>query len=134
MRYILRHHNTGFLLSKILSLGAVVLLMACQADRSPSITALAQRKAEINAELPPLAYHSLNTAVSSIGYRSHPYPEPPEHKEWVEIEFAEPTTLDENVLVPTIWRDTHGTFQADAFPAAFTITAINLQVLPYKVE
>ena len=133
MPYILRHHNTGFLLSRILPLSAVMLLMACQADRSPSITALEQRKAEINAELPTLAYLSLNSGVSSIGYRSHPYPEPPEHKEWVEIEFAEPTTLDEIVLVPTIWRDTHGTFQADAFPAAFTITARGSTTSPASI-
>lgn len=123
-----RHHPAGHILSRILSpgallLGVMMLLTACQADKSSSITALEHRKAEINAELPTLAHLSLNSGVSSIGYRSHHYLDPPDHKEWVEIEFAEPTKLDEIILVPTIWRDTQGNFQADAFPAAFTITA-----------
>ena len=123
MLTFLRHHTTGHLLPRIWPLGAVMLLAACQADKSSSITALEQRKAEINAELPTLAYISLNSGVSSIGYRSQAYPNPPDQNEWVEIDLGEPVTLDEIILVPTIWRGANGNFQADAFPAAFTITA-----------
>ena len=116
-------HTTGHLLPRIGSLGAVMLLAACQADKSSSISTLEQRKAEINAELPTLAYISLNSGVSSIGYRSNNHLDPPAHSEWVEIDLGEPVTLDEIILVPTIWRGANGNFQADAFPAAFTITA-----------
>ena len=116
-------HTTGHLLPRIGSLGAVMLLAACQADKSSSISTLEQRKAEINAELPTLAYISLNSGVSSIGYRSNNHLDPPAHSEWVDIDLGEPVTLDEIILVPTIWRGANGNFQADAFPAAFTITA-----------
>lgn len=122
MLTFLRHHPSGPFLSGIWSLGAVMLLTACQADKSSSISALEQRKAEINSELPELAFFSLNSGVSSIGYRSDAQ-ESSDQLLWVEIYFAEPTTLDEIMLVPTIWRDTRGKFQADAFPAAFNITA-----------
>ena len=127
MLTFLRHDPTGHSLSRIVLFSTVLLalaaLSACSGDRSSSISALEQRKAEINAELPTLAYLSLNSGVSSIGFRSHHYLDPPIHNEWVEIDLGEPVTLDEIILVPTIWRGAHGNFQADAFPAAFTITA-----------
>ncbi|WP_146581502.1 discoidin domain-containing protein [Neorhodopirellula pilleata] len=87
-----------------------------------SIRQLENRLVEIDSQLGRLASFSLRGGIGAIGYRSN-WRRPPERKEWIEIELDKEYLIDEIVLVPTLWRDTHRGFQSDGFPQAIRIRA-----------
>ncbi len=90
--------------------------------RNLSLNQLEERLEKIDADLQNLANYSLRSGIGSIGYRSSPH-QTSENEEWIEIDFEQIHTIDEVVLVPTIWRDTEKGFQSDAFPRGFEIWA-----------
>ena len=101
-----------------------VALLAQQVERQVEALPLAQleqRRADIDNELNGLAHYSLRSGIGSIGFRSRPHATA-EHQEWIEIELAHESPIDEIMLLPAIRRDTQEGFQADGFPAEFRIT------------
>ena len=83
---------------------------------------LEQRRADIENELSDLAHYSLRSGVGAIGYRSKDH----DHShslEWIRIDLGQQATIDEIILVPTIWRDTELGFISDGFPVEFKILA-----------
>jgi signal transduction histidine kinase len=92
------------------------------ARQKQSIPRLEQQRDAIQAELDQLAVLSLRSGVGTIGFRSIAYPDP-DHTEWIQIDLAAQTTLDQVVLVPTIWRNAQSGFQADGFPLEFQLLA-----------
>lgn len=85
-----------------------------------SLLKLNQRLDEIDNELNQLAKFSLRNGYGSIGYRSQWY-EANSHHEWIQIDLGEVVSIDQIVLVPTLWRDTDLGFSADCFPQKFQI-------------
>lgn len=83
---------------------------------------LEQRLRTIDSELEQLASYSLRSGVGPVGYQSHSHRQP-DNKEWIRIELGEEHTIDQVVLVPTIWRDAKTGLQAEGFPLAFRILA-----------
>ncbi len=90
--------------------------------KDTTLAGLEQRLTAIDSDLRQLAHFSLRGGVGAIGCRSAAHLDP-EHTEWLEIDLEQTFTIDEIVLVPTIWRDTEKGFQADGFPLAFRIIA-----------
>ncbi|MGJ8725696.1 MAG: ATP-binding protein [Roseibacillus sp.] len=105
-------------LSWTLALAANSLLGSPHDDLSR--TELRERLESIDSELSELASLSLRGGVGTIGYRSDSYQES-ENREWIQIDLGEVETIEEIVLVPTIWRDTRTGFRADGFPLEFQI-------------
>lgn len=87
-----------------------------------SLRELDSKLASIDSSLEQLARFSLRSGVGGIGYRSLAQDKPDE-KESVEIGWDTPQTIDEIVLVPTLWRDAGGGFQSDGFPEGFRVIA-----------
>ncbi|MGI9471383.1 MAG: histidine kinase [Rubripirellula sp.] len=85
-----------------------------------SLTTLERRLTTTDQRLRLLAQPSMRTGVGAVGYRSDVHGSST-HPEWVQITLSEPRTIDEVVLVPTIWRDTVNGFRADGFPLEFCI-------------
>jgi len=102
--------------------------MAAPAEKFPqlkdlSLSRIEQRLAAIDAELEQLAKYSLRSGIGPVGYRSKPY-EDSANTEWIQINLAEETPIDQIVLVPTIGHTEKG-FIADGFPLEFSIIAGN---------
>lgn len=74
----------------------------------------------IDHTLTELADFQMTTGMGPIGYRSKGIAS----EEWVEIRFKQSHTLDQVVVVPTLWRSTRDGPKADAFPEAFRILAL----------
>ena len=91
-------------------------------DKSWSIGDLEKRLVEIDTELEQLASLSLRSGVGAIGYRSRAYDEC-DRQEWIKIDLINEQTIDQVILVPSIWRDTKTGFRADGFPVEFRIIA-----------
>eukprot|EP00903_Cladosiphon_okamuranus_P004147 g4145.t1 len=87
-----------------------------------SLSELEDRVTEIDAEIENLASPSLRSGIGSIGYRSTAH-QSPDSPEWVEVSLGESHTIDQIVLVPTLWRESKKGFQADGFPESFRIYA-----------
>ncbi|MBK1834567.1 hypothetical protein [Roseibacillus ishigakijimensis] len=89
------------------------------------IPELEEKRAALRAELAQLAHFTLRTgAVGTSGYRSFPQDSPDPQGEWLRIDFSEEVTMDEIVLVPTLWRhDDEAGYLADGFPPAFRLVA-----------
>lgn len=85
-----------------------------------SQTGLEQRLVTVDSELNQLASLSLLSGVGSVGYRSqiHTSPTDPES---IRIDLGKELSIDQIVLVPTLWRDTRTGFRADGFPREFRI-------------
>jgi signal transduction histidine kinase len=83
------------------------------------LTQLEQRRAEIDAELVQLADYSLNGSVGAIGYQSKARNRG--QKASIHIDLGEVFSIDQVVLVPTLWRDTETGPRADGFPLTFRI-------------
>ncbi|MFC1766615.1 ATP-binding protein, partial [Planctomycetota bacterium] len=113
----------------LVSAPLVGILLALQASvatdasyKDAPLASLEQRVATIEAKLEQLAHFSLRGGIGAIGCRSAGHLDP-ECTEWFEIDLEETFTIDEIVLVPTLWRDTEKGFQADGFPLEFRIVA-----------
>jgi signal transduction histidine kinase len=87
-----------------------------------SLTQLEQRLETIDADLEQLARYSLRSGVGPIGFRSISY-DTPDHAVWVEVDLGRNVSLDEVVLVPTVWRDTKKGVHSDGFPESFRVLA-----------
>ncbi len=85
-----------------------------------SLTVLERHLATIDEQLLLLAKPSMRTGVGAVGFRSIPQVNCA-HPEWIQITLSETVSIDQVVLVPTIWRDTVNGFQADGFPLEFCI-------------
>jgi signal transduction histidine kinase len=85
-----------------------------------SVSELADRLASIDGKLSLLAQPSMRTGVGAVGYRSKEHSNS-ENTEWIQIDLGDPVSIDQVVLVPTIWRDTAKGFRADGFPLEFRI-------------
>lgn len=85
-----------------------------------SLSTLERRLATVQEQQSLLAKPSMRTGVGAVGYRSIPKVENAS-SEWIQISLAEAVSIDQVVLVPTIWRDTVKGFQADGFPLEFCI-------------
>lgn len=87
-----------------------------------SLSDLKARLATVDRELNQLASLSLLSGVGSVGYRSLPHTSPTD-TEWIQIDLGNEASIDQIVLVPTLWRDTKTGFRADGFPSEFRILA-----------
>ncbi len=89
-----------------------------------TVSALAQRLQAIDQELNGLAYPRLMGGIGPIGYRSltHDTADVPE---WIEIDLEGETTVNEVIVVPTLFHLPDSTVIADGFPEAFRVIAIN---------
>ena len=87
-----------------------------------STSQLEEKLTAIDTELESLAHYSLRSGIGVIGYRSDSIGSG-NRKEWIEVELEDEVSVDEVVLVPTIWRDAEKGFQPDGFPEAFRILA-----------
>ena len=83
---------------------------------------LEQRLKAVDQKLNQLASYSLRSGVGAVGYRSKAHASPT-HPEWIQIDLGREVTIDQIVLIPTIWRDTRMGFRADGFPREFRILA-----------
>ena len=81
---------------------------------------LEQHLQAIDTRLGQLAHSTLRSGIGPIGYRSFVTTDASEPS-WVEIDLQTTVSIDEVVLVPTIWRDSQADFRSDAFPKAFRI-------------
>lgn len=85
-----------------------------------SLTTLERRLTTIDERLLLLARPSMRTGVGAVGYRSIAQVDSSQ-PEWIQITLSEPASIEQVVLVPTIWRDTVKGFRADGFPLEFSI-------------
>ena len=83
---------------------------------------LEQRLVNVDKELNQLASLSLLSGVGSVGYRSQPHASA-RKLETIQIDLGGEETIDQIVLVPTLWRDTRTGFRAEGFPSEFRIIA-----------
>lgn len=102
-------------------------LLSIEAVAAPHPKELSQgelqfRLNEIDTKLSQLASYSLRGGTGSVGYRSE-ISKTPEKTEWIEIELAQETSLDEIILVPVIRRDANQKFHPDGYPQALHIIA-----------
>jgi len=86
-----------------------------------SLTALEKRAGEIQSELSRLSHFAPRGGIGTIGYRSEEFTTP-DRQEWVQIELAENTAIDQIILVPCLVRTPQGGYRADGFPESFKIT------------
>ena len=110
-------------LMALLPAGLLALAPSPSALLETSSTAeLEQRVKAIDEALSGLSRISLRSGSGSLGYRSHDHPDSA-HEEWVQIELPQDSALDQIVLVPSVWRNPIGGFNADGFPETFTVIA-----------
>jgi signal transduction histidine kinase len=88
--------------------------------RGLSLSELEQNLLTVDHELDQLASLSLLSGVGSVGYRSLAHSSPTE-RESIQIDLGDEVTIDQIILVPTLWRDTRTGFRADGFPREFRI-------------
>ncbi len=96
-------------------------LIAAPLEDRP-LSALEERRLEIDRELAQLANYNLNGGVGAIGSRSRGY-DTAGQDEWLEVDLGDVVPLDQVVLVPAIRRDGIDGFQADGFPRVFRVRA-----------
>lgn len=83
---------------------------------------LKQRLDDIDSQLATLAHFTMQTGAGAIGHRSATH-STAAHEEWVQIDLGDPGTIEEIVIVPTIYRRFDSQLQADGFPEAFRVVA-----------
>ncbi len=102
---------------------------AATEDDSPvplpwTISGLEQQLQAIDRELSSLAYPRLMGGIGPIGYRSLTH-DTADASEWIEINLEGETTVNEVIVVPTLFHLPDSTVVADGFPEAFRVIAIN---------
>ncbi len=109
---------------------AVGLIMAFACRATPdtldlealSLPELEQRLSDIDSELSQLARYNLRGGTGSLGYRSRTS-STPETAEWIRIDLVDTFTIDQVVLIPTLWRDSKTGVRAEGFPVEFQVLA-----------
>ena len=119
------------LLSPILSVLAIIPALAGTTPYSGLPTApfteysleeLELQLAAFDNELEQLARFKVLGGLGPIGFESETHREA-HHTEWVQIDWEEPSVINEVVLVPMIWHDSKIGFTASGFPAEFQVIA-----------
>ena len=112
---------------------ALLLAATAQASEPPagwwsawSTTALESQLQEIADELASLAHPRLMTGIGPIGYRSQSHATA-DQTEWIEIDLAGAPVINEVIVVPALYHTPDSTLEADGFPAAFRVIAVNEQ-------
>lgn len=89
---------------------------------SLSMPQLEKSLVDIDRQLRRLAPFSLRSGIGVVGCRSD-WRGSPDREEWVEVTLDKEYQIDEVVLVPTLWRNTHQGFRSDGFPQELRIVA-----------
>ena len=117
----LTYHTSVF----FLFLGTTLAESAEQAWQSPwRTTHLEERIQAIDEELETLAQPRLLSGIGPIGYRSQSH-NTDGHEEWIEVRLRDETTINEIILVPSLYHNPDSTVEADGFPEEFKIWAIH---------
>ncbi|MBL6923636.1 MAG: ATP-binding protein [Akkermansiaceae bacterium] len=85
-----------------------------------SLGELENRLQSIDRELDQLASNSFHYQIGTIGFRSAHHSDP-HHPEWFQVDLDREQTVDEVILVPTLWRHTKTGLQSDGFPQEFRV-------------
>ncbi|MCB1121357.1 MAG: ATP-binding protein [Verrucomicrobiae bacterium] len=89
---------------------------------SLSLNQLKLRKEGIASELQGLALFKMRSDVGTIGFRSLHH-DIPDQLEWIQLDLKDEVSMEEIVLVPTIWQASQTGYKADGFPKRFKIIA-----------
>jgi len=117
----LTYHTSVF----FLFFGTTLAESAEQTWQSPwKTTRLEKQLQEIDAELKTLAQPRLLSGIGPIGYRSQAHDTENQH-EWIEVELKDETTINEVVLVPSLYHTPDSTVVADGFTEEFKLWAIH---------
>ena len=87
-------------------------------------TGLEEQLDAIDQELKTLAQPRLLSGIGPIGYRSQSH-DTDGHKEWIEVTLHDETTINEIILVPSLYHNPDSTVEADGFPEEFKVWAIH---------
>ncbi len=87
-------------------------------------TRLEEQLDAIDQELKALAQPRLLSGIGPIGYRSQSH-DTDGHKEWIEVTLQDETTINEIILVPSLYHNPDSTVEADGFPEEFKVWAIH---------
>ena len=105
--------------------GTTLAESAEQTWQSPwRTTRLEKRLQAIDKELEALAQPRLLSGIGPIGYRSQAH-NTEDHDEWIEVELKAETTINEVILVPSLYHTPDSTVVADGFPEEFKLWAIH---------
>ena len=105
--------------------GTTLAESAEQTWQSPwRTTRLEKRLQAIDKELEALAQPRLLSGIGPIGYRSQAH-DTEDHDEWIEVELKAETTINEVILVPSLYHTPDSTVVADGFPEEFKLWAIH---------
>ena len=108
-----------------LCLGTSLTVSAEPTWQSPWATGhLAEQLRSIDKELGILAQPRLLSGIGPIGYRSQAH-DTEDHDEWIEVELKAETTINEVILVPSLYHTPDSTVVADGFPEEFKLWAIH---------
>ena len=89
---------------------------------SLSLKQLEDRLRGIDDQLAQLPKLRMRGGVGSIGYESQLHATA-HQREWVQVDLAEPTRIDQIIVVPTIGHDSEHGYSAYSFPICFQIIA-----------
>ena len=89
---------------------------------SLSLKQLEDRLRGIDDQLAQLPKLRMRGGVGSIGYESQLHATA-HQREWVQVDLAEPTRIDQIIVVPTIGHDSEHGYSAYSFPISFQIIA-----------
>ena len=117
----LTYHTSVF----FLFFGTTLAVSAERTLQSPwATTRLEERLNAIDQELDSLAQPRLLSGIGPIGYRSQSH-NTDGHQEWIEVALQDETTINEIILVPSLYHNPNSTVEADGFPEEFKIWAIH---------
>ena len=119
---------------KKIYLGAFIVVAACfcadskEADSiagldSLSLAQLEERLVSVDSELESLANFSMRSSIGSIGYRAPVSATAETESDWVQIELARSSRIDQVVIVPSVRRGANEALRADGFPLEFRVVA-----------
>ena len=89
---------------------------------SLSLKQLEDRLRGIDDQLAQMPKVRMRGGVGSIGYESQLHATA-HQREWVQVDLAEPTRIDQIIVVPTIGHDSEHGYSAYSFPICFQIIA-----------
>ena len=89
---------------------------------SLSLKQLEDRLRGIDDQLAQMPKVRMRGGVGSIGYESQLHATA-HQREWVQVDLAEPTRIDQIIVVPTIGHDSEHGYSAYSFPISFQIIA-----------
>jgi signal transduction histidine kinase len=100
---------------------------ATDAEPLPELASLSLKQLEdrlrgIDDQLAQLPKVRMRGGVGSIGYESQLHATA-HQREWVQVDLAEPTRIDQIIVVPTIGHDSEHGYSAYSFPISFQIIA-----------